>query len=85
MQESTIRKVAKSVAESGMGGWGEPFVREIYSGSNPTKSLASSAGNFGDPRLMSQVVRVEQCLAEWRRCGYCLRSICNHVNDVVGV
>ena len=40
------------------GGGGEPIVREVYSGSNPTTSLASSAGNFSDPRLKPQVVRV---------------------------
>jgi hypothetical protein len=51
----------KSAAESG-GGGGEPIVREVYSDSNPAKSLASSAGNCSDPSLMSQVVRVEQCV-----------------------
>lgn len=75
----------KSPAESW--GKGEPIVREVYSGSNPTKSLASSAGNFSDPRLMSQIVRVERCVYQsgWSRCRYCLRSVCYHVTDVGGV
>jgi hypothetical protein len=46
----------------GGGGWGLGIVLEVYSGSNLTTSLASSAGNFSDPRLMTQVVRVEQCV-----------------------
>ena len=62
----------------------------IYSRINSTKYPASDARHVGQPRLMSLVgrVRIDQCVPAVKAMEapvlVCLRSICNHVTEVVG-
>jgi hypothetical protein len=60
------------------------------SGVNSTQSPALGAGNFSEPRIMSQVerVRVDQRISAVRAVEVpvlvCLRSSCSHVSGVGG-